>query len=252
MKRRIALILSCMILFCLLCTSVYASNPESPYQGTSCTENEDGSVTVNNSGYFSQTTFTKFSEGESAKMTVSADQLGTDWFTEGLTIVVNSSLVENLDDSVWQETGADGVFTFSFKKSGEQMVGMIYRYGVGTGTTAAADWAKADLSGDITIEVKKDGDKVALFLNGEKWDAGYDYNDDFAIPDGYLAIAPAQNASVTVKNVTGESNDTPGNYPHTGVETTADIMCGVLCGAALVCLIGWYVYKRKAARRNFS
>ena len=174
---------------------------ENPYLGTSCTENEDGSVTVTNSGYFTQTTFTKFSEGESAKMTISVDEIDGDWYGAGVTIVVNSQLAADLDDGVWQMSGANGVFTLSFQKNGNEMEGMIYRYGAGSGSTSGAGWATASLDGDITIEVKSDGTHTALYLNGEKWDAGYDYMDGFAIPDGYLAIAPAQNAKVTIKDV---------------------------------------------------
>ncbi len=160
-------------------------------------------------GYYSLKKFAEFSKGESAALSLSVKELGTDWFSTGLTIVVSSTLRDSLPNEVWQTTGADGVFTFSFKKNSKnQMVGALYRGGVNKSSTASADWAAVSLDGTITIEVKKNGGGVtALYLNGTEWIPHG--SSGISIPDGYLAIATTPGAKVTVKEAqNSDKNDT--------------------------------------------
>ncbi len=170
------------------------------YRADAQTVNADGSVTLGHNGYFSQAVKANFSTGGSAKLVISVDEIGTDWFTSGITVMVNENLVSKIAPAVWQSTGAEGVFAVSYAEKDNKMQGVIYRSEQYAGTTAAADWTKAPCDGDVVIEVKSDGSRVALYLNGVKWDAFYTYAPKFKIPDGYLAVATSANAKVTIKD----------------------------------------------------
>lgn len=170
-------------------------------------------ATLDHNNYYSQTTRTKFSQGQSASLTISVDQLGDNWYDAGLSIVINSNLQNSLPTAVWQETGANGVFTYTFYKSTDnKMVGAIYRCGEGSGSTAAADWATASLVGNVKIEVKQNSAGVtALFLNNTEWVPHT--SSGLTIPDGYLAIATSPGSKVTVKASQAAVSQTPQQPP---------------------------------------
>ncbi len=229
MKKVISVFLA-LLLLCSALMSLPAVSADSTVSGSACTRNEDGSISVGNNGYYSLQKYTRFSQGESATLTISVDQIGTDWYSQGLTIVVNAVLEESMPASVWQSTGAEGTYTHSFCDNGSgSMMGRIYRIGAGTGSTAAADWATAPLSGDITIEVKQNSSGVtALFLNGAQWVPHS--STGFSIPDGYLAIATSPGSKVTVMNnevVYGRNYISYNTYEDgkTGIWTNGNMPC---------------------------
>lgn len=198
MKKVISVASVLCLFVCMLLVGMSASALGESFTGSVCQTNPDGSVSVGHDGYFSQSVLTKFSQGESAKLTVSMDELGTDWYAGGFSILVNEQLQNTMDPVVWKETGAAGLFVYSFEQNSGNMVGRIYRYGVGNASTAAADWAVASLSGDVTIEVKQnDGGVTALYLNGAEWVPHT--SSGLSIPDGYLAIVTSAGSKVTVK-----------------------------------------------------
>ena len=175
------------------------------YIGTNCTENADSSVSVGYNGSYALTDFARFSEGEEASITISVEEMGNAWDTEGFYIVVSPKV--NAHPLLTIDT-----FAIAFNNPGaqyEKINGVIYRYDE-KNTQSAADWATASLSGDITITIKQVDGKTILCLNEGQWSAGYTYIDGFTIPDGYLSVVTTAGCKLTVNPVTTEDTFTYG------------------------------------------
>lgn len=207
MKKFLSILLV-MLLLCNLFTGITIVAEESSFKGTACQLNQDGSVTVSGNGYYTQTAFTNFSNGEEATITVTLDEVGNDWASNGFALIVNSELSASLPHDAWHAEGRNGIFAFTYylntaADNSKQLLSQKYVWGQGQYDSRWAGWEQPSFAEGapltVTFTVKKVGDVVTIIRNGKTWNFNNSgsYN-SITLPDGYLGIATAPNAKVTV------------------------------------------------------